>query len=109
MYLSLFALLISQFVFMAAQNLTSNIDASKICSAHHRGFESFANNNAVIYLTSTQIEGSIPSDLRVSIFYNGPGRNDNKGEPYGHWFDGDSLITKISVDGNLGRIEVRSR
>ena len=76
---------------------------------HHRGFESFTANNVLVSLSSSQIQGQIPSDLRVSIFYNGAGRNDNKGEPYGHWFEGDALITKIKIDGQIGEIQVRSR
>ena len=95
--------------FTAALNTIPNLVNRNQISIHHRGFESFTANNVLVSLSSSQIVGDLPLDLRVSIYYNGAGRNDNKGEPYGHWFDGDGLVTKITIDGKLGKIEVRSR
>ena len=105
----LLVLLFHNCFFGVALNPISSVMGSKHISLHHRGFESFTENNILVLLHSSQIEGKLPDDLRVLVFINGAGRNDNKGEPYGHWFDGDGLVTKIAIDGKLGKIEVRSR
>jgi len=104
-----FIFLINYMLLSATVNHSLAADKSEKCSPHHRGFESFTANDILVSLSSSQIDGEIPSDLNVAIYYNGPGRNENKGEPYCHWFDGDALVTKILVSGKLGEIQVRSR
>ena len=42
------------------------------------------------------VEGSLPSDLEGTFFRNGPGRQRIGGETYGHWFDGDGMISRFT-------------
>lgn len=41
------------------------------------------------------LSGKIPEGLRGSLYRNGPGRLERKGEPVGHWFDGDGAILAV--------------
>jgi all-trans-8'-apo-beta-carotenal 15,15'-oxygenase len=45
------------------------------------------------------IDGQIPADLHGMLCRNGPGRIRIGETQYGHWFDGDGLITQLVVDG----------
>ena len=42
------------------------------------------------------IEGELPKDLSGTFLRNGPGRQRIGGRPYGHWFDGDGMISQFS-------------
>ena len=44
------------------------------------------------------LEGDWPTDLVGALFRNGPGRMERAGRRYQHWFDGDGLIQKWSID-----------
>lgn len=46
------------------------------------------------------VEGEIPEDLIGSLYRNGPGRFEHKGRRYQHWFDGDGLVQKWSIQPN---------
>eukprot|EP01041_Mallomonas_annulata_P003259 gene3259-6448_t len=77
-----------------------------------RGFESFSAEEGRVYqIPFEQVEGSIPDSIFGTLIINGAGRNEINGEPYGHWFDGDGLVTKISFRGESGHrhVEVTSR
>lgn len=39
--------------------------------------------------------GEIPSDLRGSLYRNGPARLQRQGQPVGHWFDGDGAVLAV--------------
>ena len=39
------------------------------------------------------IDGRLPADLRGTFLRNGPGRQTINGTPYGHWFDGDGMLS----------------
>jgi all-trans-8'-apo-beta-carotenal 15,15'-oxygenase len=41
-------------------------------------------------------EGSVPIDLRGSLYRNTPGRLDRGGQPYGHLLDGDGMIMRFT-------------
>jgi all-trans-8'-apo-beta-carotenal 15,15'-oxygenase len=45
------------------------------------------------------VEGQLPADLRGVHFRNGPGRHGRGGERYGHPFDGDGYVQRVSFDG----------
>jgi all-trans-8'-apo-beta-carotenal 15,15'-oxygenase len=45
------------------------------------------------------VEGSIPKDIQGVVCRNGAGRIRVGNSQYGHWFDGDGLVTKLSIDG----------
>jgi len=42
-----------------------------------------------------EIDGAVPSNLRGTLFRNGPSRNDLGGKWFPHWFDGDGMISAI--------------
>ena len=42
------------------------------------------------------VEGEIPTDLTGTFFRNGPGRQRIGSQPYGHWFDGDGMLSVFS-------------
>ncbi len=41
------------------------------------------------------LAGSVPANLRGSLFRNGPGRLSRGGEQMGHWFDGDGAVLGV--------------
>ncbi|UXA18338.1 carotenoid oxygenase family protein [Mycobacterium sp. SMC-4] len=46
-----------------------------------------------------QIDGTIPADLRGTLYRNGPGRwEDHTGRPLRHLFDGDGLLSAFTID-----------
>ena len=49
------------------------------------------------------IEGKIPEDLKGILCRNGPGRIRIGNSHYGHWFDGDGLVTRLAIDGEKQR------
>ena len=57
----------------------------------------------------SEISGQIPSDLRGTIFRNGPGNFERNGERFAHVLDGDGLLLRFSIDGASGRARFKSR
>ena len=53
------------------------------------------------------IEGEVPKDLKGTFFRNGPGRQKIGGVPYGHWFDGDGMLSAFSFAD--GKVNFRNR
>lgn len=53
------------------------------------------------------IDGTIPADLEGTLFRNGPGLLDVAGHPVHHPFDGDGMITSISI--SQGKAYFRNR
>jgi all-trans-8'-apo-beta-carotenal 15,15'-oxygenase len=53
-----------------------------------------------------EVDGQIPSDLRGTLFRNGPGMLDVNGEPLHHPFDGDGMICAIAFE--QGRAHFRN-
>lgn len=48
------------------------------------------------------IDGEVPANLSGTFLRNGPGRQRIGGRPYGHWFDGDGMLSQFSfVDGRV--------
>ncbi len=54
------------------------------------------------------IEGSLPSDLVGTFVRNGPGRQRIGGKPYGHWFDGDGMLSQFTFSGAT-KVHFRNR
>lgn len=54
-----------------------------------------------------EVEGELPSDLQGTFFRNGPGRQKIGGTPYGHWFDGDGMLSRFTFTGD--RVHFRNR
>ena len=56
-----------------------------------------------------EIEGSIPSELKGTVWRNGPGNFDRGGKRYEHVLDGDGYLGRISIDGATGRASFKGR
>ena len=57
----------------------------------------------------TEVEGTIPTSLRGTVYRNGPGNFERSGERFAHILDGDGLVCRFSIDGAAGRAHFRSR
>ncbi|MCM6772575.1 carotenoid oxygenase family protein [Nocardia sp. CDC159] len=55
----------------------------------------------------TEFTGRIPEDLRGVLYRNGPGKLDAGGQPLGHLFDGDGMISRFAIAD--GRVHYRNR
>lgn len=53
------------------------------------------------------VEGEIPAGLEGTLFLNCPGRNRIGDQQYGHWFDGDGMISAVTIKG--GRVHYKNR
>lgn len=63
--------------------------------AHVGGFETL--HEELDYLVpTTEIRGTIPAELRGTFFRIGPGRNEIGGQRFGHWFDGDGMLHRMT-------------
>lgn len=50
-----------------------------------------------------EVEGTLPDALRGTCYRNGPGLVELLGRRYGHWFDGDGLISAVRFEGGEAR------
>ncbi len=50
-------------------------------------------------VTVEVVEGALPADLRGTLYRNGAGRLRVGVHPYGHWFDGDGYVTRLTLGG----------
>lgn len=71
---------------------------------HRRGFEAL-NVEHDYWLDFTA--GGLPADFAGTLFRNGPGRNRIGGQKYGHWFDGDGMLSRVTF--RDGRVHYRNR
>lgn len=55
-----------------------------------------------------EIEGTVPAELRGTLFRNGPGLMDVQGTPLNQPFDGDGMIVRFVFDGS-GRVTFKNR
>jgi all-trans-8'-apo-beta-carotenal 15,15'-oxygenase len=62
-----------------------------------RVFEAIADGHDY---TIEQIDGEVPSELRGTLYRNGPGRNEIDGHPFGHLFDGDGMLSQFTFAGS---------
>lgn len=58
--------------------------------------------------TTTDIEGTLPAELRGTLLRNGPGAKTVGGRDLQHYFDGDALVTALRFDGT-SRVAARCR
>jgi len=56
-----------------------------------------------------EIEGTIPADLKGSLWRNGPGNFERGGQRFEHVLDGDGYLGRISIDGSSGRASFKGR
>ncbi len=50
-----------------------------------------------------RVEGTLPPELRGTLYRNGPSQFEAQGTPYRHWLDGDGGITAVRLDGTSAR------
>ncbi|CBN76892.1 carotenoid oxygenase [Ectocarpus siliculosus] len=58
-------------------------------------------------LTEIEVTGKVPKTLEGTLFRNGPARNWEGERMYGHWFDGDGMISKVVFKD--GRVYAQNR
>ena len=64
-----------------------------------RVFETIADGHDY---TVERVDGSLPSELRGTLYRNGPSRNEIDGIPFAHLFDGDGMLSQfVFSDGHL--------
>ena len=72
------------------------------------GFEPVSTHG--IDLHEAQIlEGTIPKDLQGTLYRNGSGRIRIGNHQYGHWFDGDGLVTSLHVNGKTQKATYKAK
>lgn len=54
-----------------------------------------------------EVEGTIPPELRGTLYRNGPSLFSNHGRGYGHWFDGDGAVSAVRFAGGRAEGAVR--
>lgn len=54
-----------------------------------------------------EIDGELPRDLTGTFLRNGPGRQRIGDQAYGHWFDGDGMLSQFRFDGEAVRFRNR--
>jgi all-trans-8'-apo-beta-carotenal 15,15'-oxygenase len=63
--------------------------------AHVGGFRALA-DELDYAVGNHEIRGRLPAELRGTFFRIGPGRNEIGGQRFGHWFDGDGMLHRIT-------------
>ena len=53
------------------------------------------------------VEGTLPQELRGTLYRNGPGMNEVGGKPFAHLFDGHGMIARFTL--NDGRVHFSNR
>lgn len=59
------------------------------------------------WIEPASVEGEIPVGLEGTLFLNCPGRNKIGDQQYGHWFDGDGMISAVTI--KAGRAHYKNR
>jgi all-trans-8'-apo-beta-carotenal 15,15'-oxygenase len=70
----------------------------------HRVFETLGEEHDYVV---DEIEGRLPEGLVGTHYRNGPGKTDVGGQPYGHLFDGDGMLSQFVFDGRSARYRNR--
>ncbi|MDP2227965.1 MAG: carotenoid oxygenase family protein, partial [Moraxellaceae bacterium] len=78
--------------------MTSRVALSKSADpglAHVGGFAAL-HDELDYTVPVSRITGALPAELRGTFFRIGPGRNELGGKAFGHWFDGDGMLHRIT-------------
>lgn len=73
-----------------------------LVQAYQRGLRDLPREHG---FESLAVEGTLPPDLRGTLYLNGPGLFTLFGRPYTHWFDGDGAMTAVRFGGPAGAVE----
>jgi len=71
-----------------------------------QGYETLF-DEASYWIKPEKVVGEIPPGLEGTLFLNCPGRNKIGDQQYGHWFDGDGMISAVTIKG--GRVHYKNR
>jgi all-trans-8'-apo-beta-carotenal 15,15'-oxygenase len=71
-----------------------------------QGYETLFKESSY-WINPESIVGEIPSGLEGTLFLNCPGRNKIGDQQYGHWFDGDGMISAVTIKD--GRVHYKNR
>tara|TARA_R110002049_G_scaffold222206_9_gene393815 strand:+ start:1151 stop:2629 length:1479 start_codon:yes stop_codon:yes gene_type:complete len=71
-----------------------------------QGYETLFEEHSY-WIEPDRISGEIPAGLAGTLFLNGPGRNRIGDQQYGHWFDGDGMISAVTI--RDGRVHYKNR
>lgn len=88
----------------AGHRRLTHADVGLPSHTHRRGFDAL-NAEHDYWLDFTQ--GGLPPDFSGTLFRNGPGRNRIGGQKYGHWFDGDGMLSRVTF--RDGRVHYANR
>ena len=65
------------------------------------GYETLFDESSY-WIDSQKVVGEIPAGLEGTLFLNCPGRNKIGDQQFGHWFDGDGMISAVTIrDGQV--------
>lgn len=70
----------------------------------HRIFDALLDEHDYVI---DRVEGKLPAGLRGTLYRNGPGKWEAGGQPLGHIFDGDGMLSMFVIDGE--RVRYRNR
>ncbi|MEP1386117.1 MAG: carotenoid oxygenase family protein [Paraglaciecola sp.] len=68
--------------------------------ATHPELIGFANVESDYENTELRIEGALPKDLQGQFVRNGPAKHERANERYQHWFEGDGMLHKFTIEDN---------
>lgn len=83
---------------------TQQVNSNETHQTHHGGFRAMTKEYSY---WCDAVEGKIPTDLRGTFFRNGPGRIQIGNDYFGHWFDGDGMVSAISFKD--GKVHYKNR
>ncbi|MFZ5756635.1 MAG: carotenoid oxygenase family protein [Pseudomonadota bacterium] len=84
---------------LTGQRRLTHADVGLPSHTHRRGFDALETEHD--YRVET-VQGGLPADFAGTLFRNGPGRNRIGGRKFGHWFDGDGMLSRITFrDGEI--------
>lgn len=87
---------------MDAPETTSRGDESDPLAARRAMGRSFRSLTREHGFEPLRIEGTLPPELRGTLYRNGPALFEAQGTPYRHWLDGDGAISAARFDGRGG-------
>ena len=89
---------------MSSDTAVSSVERGSAGADPHRIFEPL--HDELEYVVD-ELEGELPEGLTGTLYRNGPGKWEAGGQPLGHIFDGDGMLSMFVLDGE--RVRYRNR